>query len=117
MNSVAFVLTAVGAFGFAGIMGGLRRGSPLGRRPTVLRFRYNKAVDVVLTTTATVADKTRQYTRYVTSAGNLQAATVFSETIGSLRLRHTTRIQLSEKLVSDLGGDLVVIGGPDRNEI
>jgi hypothetical protein len=91
------------------------------RNRRFLRFRFHEPVDIVISTDqrldTPLTETGRTYPRFVASLGSLEAASDFSRLVGQVKSRKPIRIQMSEKLTSDLRGDLVLLGGPVLNDV
>jgi hypothetical protein len=118
--SLGLVLAILGAVGLGSIIKAAAFTNHWRRNSDFLRFRFREAVDVVISTDTRLetplTDTGRTYPRFVASLGSLEAAVEFSRLIGQVRSRKPVRIQMSEKLISPLQGDLVLLGGPVLND-
>jgi hypothetical protein len=119
--SVGLILGIVGFVGLSSLLqaGAFTRHWRRNRR--FLRFRFREPMDVVISTDqrleTPLTESGRTYPRFVASLGSLQAAAAFAQLIGQAQSRKPVRIQMSEKLTSDLRGDLVLLGGPVLNDV
>lgn len=114
----------LGIAGFIGLGSFLRAGALTRhwrRNVRFLRFRFKEPVDIVISTDqrleTPLTDSGRFYPRFVASLGSLEAAAEFSRLIGEVKSHKPVRLQMSEKLTSELHGDLVILGGPVLNDV
>jgi hypothetical protein len=118
------LILGIGIGGFIGL-GSILKAAALTRHwrrnRRFLRFRFHEPVDVVISTDkrldTPLTETGRTYPRFVASLGSLEAASDFSRLIGQVKSRKPIRIQMSEKLTSELRGDLVLLGGPVLNDV
>jgi len=112
---ILWVLAFVGLPSLIVLTGHTRRFS---REHFFFRFQSKEAVDIVLTTSErTPGGVGITYIRPTTSVGNLKGSTEIARAIGNLSRKRSIRVHLSQEIDSRLSGDLVLLGGPNKNEI
>lgn len=112
--------TVVGCVSLTGLTGiGVWRATlRFSRRNLFLRFRVNEPLDVVLSTSRVErATQPVSYRRALTSMGHLEGVTAISAAVGAIKRRDQIVVHASGHVAHDLERDLVLIGGPVKNEV
>jgi hypothetical protein len=111
---------AIGIVALTGVtLVGLARSSRrFARRNLFLRFAPNEPLDMVLSVSKRQKERTPvPYTRDLTSVSHLQSAAKFTQAVGGIKRRDQVQLHSSGDVTTTLSNDLVVIGGPAKNEI
>lgn len=96
----------------------LRYSQRLSKEYLFLRLQSKEDIDIVLTTSErTAGGGGIEYVRPTTSVGNLRGSTEIARAIGDLPGKRCVRVHLSEDIDESLSGDLVLLGGPNKNRI
>jgi hypothetical protein len=96
----------------------LRYSQRLSREHLFFRLQAKEEIDIVLTTSErTAGGGGIEYVRPTTSVGNLKGSTEIARAIGDLPGKRSVRVHLSEEIDESLSGDLVLLGGPNKNRI
>jgi hypothetical protein len=114
---VGVVLGLVSLTGLTGI-GVWRVTMRFSRRNRFLRLRVNEPLDIVLSTSR--VERSTQpvsYRRTLISVGHLESVTAFSAAVGAIKRRDQIVVHASSHVAHALERDLVLIGGPVKNEI
>ncbi|MDQ3933538.1 MAG: hypothetical protein M3340_02785 [Actinomycetota bacterium] len=118
MSTLQWILAVGGFFGWAGLVAAFTRLRTWTRAQRFFRLWYRDPVDIVASTSDTVAISAEgDYPEPAVALSNLEAAAVFSKAVGDLRLRKDIVVHPSEEPATNLNNDLVLIGGPRQNHI
>jgi hypothetical protein len=111
---------ALGLLALSGVtlIGFVRSSRRFARRNMFFRFAPNEPLDVVLSVSKREKERAPvAYTRDLTSVSHLQSAAKFSQAVGAIKRRDDVELHPSRDVGAMLANDLVVIGGPAKNEI
>jgi hypothetical protein len=117
LNAVDF---AVGLLALSGVtlIGFVRSSRRFARRNLFLRFAPNEPLELVLSVVMREKATTPvTYTRDMTSVNHLHSAAKFAQAVGGIKRRDEVHTHVCGDIPTTLAHDLVVIGGPTKNEI
>lgn len=118
VNVLTTILAILAVVGLSEMIAFVRYSRRFSREHLYLRFQSKEPIDIVLTTSErTEGGVGVTYRRPTTAVGNLKGAAEVSRAIGDLAGRRSITVHLSEDVDSPLCGDLVLLGGPNKNQI